>query len=212
MEIQGNYLPLPHVYEREGRQERAWDIYSRLLRDRIIFIGTPIDDYVANSIVAQLLFLQMEDPKKDVHVYINSPGGSVSDGMAIYDTLNFMQCDVVTYCIGTAASMAAVLLAAGTKGKRYALPNSRVMIHQPSGGIQGQASDILITAKEILRWRKVLNEVLSTQSGQPIDKIEKDTDRDYYMTAYEAKEYGLIDEVVEKKSDSAKGSNEEKTD
>ena len=204
MEIQGNYLPLPHVYEREGRQERAWDIYSRLLRDRIIFIGTPIDDYVANSIVAQLLFLQMEDPKKDVHVYINSPGGSVSDGMAIYDTLNFMQCDVVTYCIGTAASMAAVLLAAGTKGKRYALPNSRVMIHQPSGGIQGQASDILITAKEILRWRKVLNEVLSTQSGQPIDKIEKDTDRDYYMTAYEAKEYGLIDEVVEKKSDSAK--------
>ena len=204
MEIQGNYLPLPHVYEREGRQERAWDIYSRLLRDRIIFIGTPIDDYVANSIVAQLLFLQMEDPKKDVHVYINSPGGSVSDGMAIYDTLNFMQCDIVTYCIGTAASMAAVLLAAGTKGKRYALPNSRVMIHQPSGGIQGQASDILITAKEILRWRKVLNEVLSTQSGQPIDKIEKDTDRDYYMTAY--------DEVVEKKSDSAKGSNEEKTD
>ena len=145
MEIQGNYLPLPHVYEREGRQERAWDIYSRLLRDRIIFIGTPIDDYVANSIVAQLLFLQMEDPKKDVHVYINSPGGSVSDGMAIYDTLNFMQCDIVTYCIGTAASMAAVLLAAGTKGKRYALPNSRVMIHQPSGGIQGQASDILIT-------------------------------------------------------------------
>ena len=201
MEIQGNYLPLPHVYEREGRQERAWDIYSRLLRDRIIFIGTPIDDYVANSIVAQLLFLQMEDPKKDVHVYINSPGGSVSDGMAIYDTLNFMQCDVVTYCIGTAASMAAVLLAAGTKGKRYALPNSRVMSHQPSGGIQGQASDILITAKEILRWRKVLNEVLSAQSGQPIDKIEKDTDRDYYMTAHEAKEYGLIDEVVEKKSD-----------
>ena len=201
MEIQGNYLPLPHVYEREGRQERAWDIYSRLLRDRIIFIGTPIDDYVANSIVAQLLFLQMEDPKKDVHVYINSPGGSVSDGMAIYDTLNFMQCDIVTYCIGTAASMAAVLLAAGTKGKRFALPNSRVMIHQPSGGIQGQASDILITAKEILRWRKVLNEVLSAQSGQPIDKIEKDTDRDYYMTAHEAKEYGLIDEVVEKKSD-----------
>ena len=212
MEIQGNYLPLPHVYEREGRQERAWDIYSRLLRDRIIFIGTPIDDYVANSIVAQLLFLQMEDPKKDVHVYINSTGVSVSDGMAIYDTLNFMQCDVVTYCIGTAASMAAVLLAAGTKGKRYALPNSRVMIHQPSGGIQGQASDILITAKESFRWRKVLNEILSAQSGQPIDKIEKDTDRDYYMTAYEAKEYGLIDEVVEKKSDSAKGSNEEKTD
>ena len=201
MEIQGNYLPLPHVYEREGRQERAWDIYSRLLRDRIIFIGTQIDSYVANSIIAQLLFLQMEDPKKDVHVYINSPGGSVSDGMAIYDTLNFMQCDIVTYCIGTAASMAAVLLAAGTKGKRFALPNSRVMIHQPSGGIQGQASDILITAKEILRWREILNEVLATQTGQPIDKIEKDTDRDYYMTAYEAKEYGLIDQVVDRRSD-----------
>ena len=144
MEIQGNYLPLPHVYEREGRQERAWDIYSRLLRDRIIFIGTPIDDYVANSIVAQLLFLQMEDPKKDVHVYINSPGGSVSDGMAIYDTLNFMQCDVVTYCLGQTASMSTVLLAAGTKGKRYALPNSRIMIHQPTGGAVGQPTDISI--------------------------------------------------------------------
>jgi len=192
----GNYLPLPHVYEREGRNERAWDIYSRLLRDRIIFIGTPIDDYVANSIVAQLLFLQMEDPKKDVHVYINSPGGSVSDGMAIYDTLNFMQCDIVTYCIGTAASMSAVLLAAGTKGKRYALPNSRVMIHQPSGGIQGQASDILITAKEILRWREVLNEVLASHSNKSVEQVQIDTDRDYYMTAQEAKDYGLVDEVI----------------
>ena len=201
MEIQGNYLPLPHVYEREGRNERAWDIYSRLLRDRIIFIGTQIDSYVANSIIAQLLFLQMEDPKKDVHVYINSPGGSVSDGMAIYDTLNFMQCDIVTYCIGTAASMAAVLLAAGTKGKRFALPNSRVMIHQPSGGIQGQASDILITAKEILRWRKILNEVLANHSNHTTKEVERDTDRDYYMTASEAKEYGLIDQVVERRSD-----------
>ena len=205
MEIQNNvYLPLPHVYEREGRQERAWDIYSRLLRDRIIFIGTQIDSYVANSIIAQLLFLQMEDPKKDVHVYINSPGGSVSDGMAIYDTLRFMECDVTTYCIGMAASMGAVLLASGTKGKRYALPNSRVMIHQPSGGAQGQASDISISAKEIIRWRKILNEVLAEQSGQPVKKIEKDTDRDYYMTALEAKEYGLVDEVVERKSDSCK--------
>ena len=157
MEIQNNvYLPLPHVYEREGRQERAWDIYSRLLRDRIIFIGTQIDSYVTNSIIAQLLFLQMEDPKKDVHVYINSPGGSVSDGMAIYDTLKFMECDVTTYCIGMAASMGAVLLASGTKGKRFALPNSRVMIHQPSGGAQGQASDISISAKEILRCDKFL--------------------------------------------------------
>lgn len=205
MEIQNNvYLPLPHVYEREGRQERAWDIYSRLLRDRIIFIGTQIDSYVTNSIIAQLLFLQMEDPKKDVHVYINSPGGSVADGMAIYDTLRFMECDVTTYCIGMAASMGAVLLSSGTKGKRFALPNSRVMIHQPSGGAQGQASDISISAQEILRWRRILNQVLADNSGQPYEKIEKDTDRDYYMTALEAKEYGLIDEVVERKSDSEK--------
>jgi len=205
MEIQNNvYLPLPHVYEREGRQERAWDIYSRLLRDRIIFIGTQIDSYVTNSIIAQLLFLQMEDPKKDVHVYINSPGGSVADGMAIYDTLRFMECDVTTYCIGMAASMGAVLLSSGTKGKRFALPNSRVMIHQPSGGAQGQASDISISAQEILRWRRILNQVLADNSGQPYKKIEKDTDRDYYMTAIEAKEYGLIDEVVERISDSEK--------
>ena len=188
MEIQNNvYLPLPHVYEREGRQERAWDIYSRLLRDRIIFIGTQIDSYVTNSIIAQLLFLQMEDPKKDVHVYINSPGGSVADGMAIYDTLRFMECDVTTYCIGMAASMGAVLLSSGT-----------------SGGAQGQASDISISAKEILRWRQILNQVLADNSGQPYEKIEKDTDRDYYMTALEAQEYGLIDKVVESKSDSDK--------
>mgnify|MGYP001267912972 FL=1 len=192
----GAYLPLPHVYEREGRQERAWDIYSRLLRDRIVFIGTPIDDFVANSIIAQLLFLQMEDPKKDVHIYINSPGGSVSDGMAIYDTLNFMQCDIVTYCLGMAASMSTVLLAAGTKGKRFALPNSRIMIHQPSGGAGGQTSDISIAAKEILRWRKTINDILAKHSDKTAEEVEKDSDRDYYMTADEAKEYGLVDEVI----------------
>jgi ATP-dependent Clp protease protease subunit len=192
----GAYLPLPHVYEREGRQERAWDIYSRLLRDRIVFIGTPIDDFVANSIIAQLLFLQMEDPKKDVHIYINSPGGSVSDGMAIYDTLNFMQCDIVTYCLGMAASMSTVLLAAGTKGKRFALPNSRIMIHQPSGGAGGQTSDISIAAKEILRWRKTINDILAKHSDKTADEVEKDSDRDYYMTADEAKDYGLVDEVI----------------
>ena len=195
----GAYLPLPYVYEREGRQERAWDIYSRLLRDRIVFIGTPIDDYVANSIIAQLLFLQMEDPKKDIHLYINSPGGSVSDGMAIYDTLNFMQCDVVTYCIGMAASMSTVLLAAGTPGKRFALPNSRVMIHQPSGGAGGQTSDISIAAKEILRWRKTINEILSKHSGKSIEQLEKDSDRDYYMSAQEAQAYGVVDEVISQK-------------
>ena len=192
-------MPLPHVYEREGRQERAWDIYSRLLRDRIVFIGTPIDDFVANSIIAQLLFLQMEDPKKDVHIYINSPGGSVSDGMAIYDTLNFMQCDIVTYCLGMAASMSTVLLAAGTEGKRYALPNSRIMIHQPSGGAGGQTSDISIAAKEILRWRRTINEILAKHSGKTAKQVEKDSDRDYYMTAEEAKEYGLVDEVITSK-------------
>ncbi len=195
----GAYLPLPHVYEREGRQERAWDIYSRLLRDRIVFIGTPIDDFVANSIIAQLLFLQMEDPKKDVHIYINSPGGSVSDGMAIYDTLNFMQCDIVTYCLGMAASMSTVLLAAGTKGKRFALPNSRIMIHQPSGGAGGQTSDITIAAKEILRWRKTINDILANHSDKTAEEVEKDSDRDYYMTANEAKDYGLVDEVIASK-------------
>jgi len=195
----GAYLPLPHVYEREGRQERSWDIYSRLLRDRIVFIGTPIDDFVANSIIAQLLFLQMEDPKKDIHVYINSPGGSVSDGMAIYDTLNFMQCDIVTYCIGMTASMSTVLLAAGTPGKRYALPNSRVMIHQPSGGAGGQTSDISIAAKEILRWRKTINEILSKHSGKEVKQTEQDSARDYYMTADEAQAYGLVDEVISQK-------------
>ncbi|MEM0965966.1 MAG: ATP-dependent Clp protease proteolytic subunit [Verrucomicrobiota bacterium] len=191
-----SYLPLPYVYEREGRNERAWDIYSRLLRDRIIFIGTPINDYVANAVIAQLLFLQMEDPKKEIHLYINSPGGSVTDGMAIYDTVNFVKCDVVTYCVGLAASMATVLVAAGTKGKRYALPNSRLMIHQPSGGAGGQTADISIAAKEILRWKRTLSEVLSEHTGQSVKKIEKDSERDFYLSAPDAKEYGLVDHVI----------------
>ncbi|MDR1435296.1 MAG: ATP-dependent Clp protease proteolytic subunit [Puniceicoccales bacterium] len=193
------YMPLPYVYERDGRQERSWDIYSRLLKDRIIFLGTPIDDFVANAIVAQLLFLQMEDPKKDIHMYVNSPGGSITAGMAIYDTMKFMSCDVVTYCIGQAASMATVLLTAGTKGKRYALPNSRVMIHQPSGQATGQTSDISIAAKEILRWKKTLTNVLAECTGQSIEKIEKDSDRDFFMSANDAKAYGIVDEVVKNK-------------
>ncbi|MBC2604040.1 ATP-dependent Clp protease proteolytic subunit [Puniceicoccus vermicola] len=191
-----SYLPLPYVYEREGRNERAWDIYSRLLRDRIIFIGTPINDYVANAVIAQLLFLQMEDPKKEIHIYVNSPGGSVTDGMAIYDTINFVKCDVVTYCVGLAASMATVLVAAGTKGKRFALPNSRLMMHQPSGGAGGQTADISIAAKEILRWKKTLNEVLAKHTGQKVERIEKDSDRDFYLSAPDAKEYGLVDHVI----------------
>lgn len=191
------YLPLPHVVESDGRTEKSWDIYSRLLKDRIIFIGTPIDDYVANGVIAQLLLLQMEDPKKDIQLYINSPGGSITDGMAIYDTMRFLSCDIKTYCMGQAASMATVIVAAGTVGKRYALPHSRLMIHQPSGGATGQTSDISIAAKEILRWRKTLNEVLSEHSGQDVERIAKDSDRDFYMTATEAKEYGLVDHVIE---------------
>jgi ATP-dependent Clp protease protease subunit len=196
-----SYQPLPYVFERDGRTERSWDIYSRLLKDRIVFIGAPIDDYVANSVIAQLLFLQMEDPKKDIHLYINSPGGSVTDGMAIYDTISFLNCDVVTYCIGLCASMATVLLSAGTPGKRNALPHSRVMIHQPSGGAGGQTSDISSAAKEILRWRRTINEVLAEKSGKPIEQIEADSDRDYYMTAAEAKDYGLVDQVITKKTE-----------
>ncbi len=187
---------IPYVIENTGRGERSMDIYSRLLKDRIIFIGTPIDDGVANSVIAQLLFLQMEDPKKDIHLYINSPGGVVTGGMAIYDTINFLQCDVVTYCIGMAASMGTVLLAAGTKGKRFALPNSRVMIHQPSGGAGGQTADISIAAKEILRWRKTLNETLAKHTGKEAEQIARDSDRDYYMSADEAKAYGIVDHVV----------------
>ena len=194
-----SYYNLPYVFEHDGRSERTWDIYSRLLKDRIIFIGTPIDDYVANAVVAQLLFLQMEDAKKDVHVYINSPGGSVTAGMAIYDTMNFLHCDVVTYCVGQAASMATVLLSAGTKGKRYALPNSRVMIHQPHGGAGGQTSDITIAANEILRWRKLLNEILAKNTGKSVEQIEKDSDRDFFMSASDAVAYGLVDKVIENK-------------
>lgn len=188
---------VPMVIENNGRIERSMDIYSRLLKDRIIFIGTPIDDGVANVVIAQLLFLQMEDPKKDIHLYINSPGGVVTGGMAIYDTIRFLQCDVVTYCIGMAASMATVLLAAGTKGKRFALPHSRVMIHQPSGGAGGQAADIAIAAREIIRWRQTLNQVLSRHTGRNLEQIEKDSDRDYYLSAHEAKAYGIVDHVVE---------------
>ncbi|MBI3315723.1 MAG: ATP-dependent Clp endopeptidase proteolytic subunit ClpP [Candidatus Omnitrophica bacterium] len=187
---------IPMVIEQTGRTERAYDIYSRLLKDRVIFIGTPIDDNVANLAVAQLLFLQMEDPEKDIHLYINSPGGSITSGLAIYDTIQFLKPDVCTYCIGQAASMGAVLLAAGAKGKRYALPNSRLMIHQPWGGVQGVAADINIQAKEIQKLKERLNEILAKHTGQDIAKIEKDTDRDYFMSAEEAKSYGLVDEVV----------------
>jgi ATP-dependent Clp protease, protease subunit len=188
------YVPI--VLENTGRGERSMDIYSRLLKDRIIFIGTPIDDGVANVVIAQMLFLQMEDPKKDIQLYINSPGGSVTAGMAIFDTMNFLQCDFVTYCIGMAASMSTVLLAAGTKGKRFALPNSRVMIHQPSGGAGGQAADIAIAAKEILRWRQTLNNAIAKHTGKTAEQVEKDSDRDYYMSADEAKAYGIVDHVV----------------
>jgi len=188
---------LPHIIENTGRGEQSMDIYTRLLKDRIIFIGTPINDEIASAIVAQLLFLQMDDPKKDINMYINSPGGVVTGGMAIYDTMNYLTCDVSTYCIGMAASMGTVLLAAGTKGKRFALPNSRIMIHQPSGGATGQASDISIAAREIIRWRERLNEVLADCTGKTSDEIKKDSDRDFYMSADEAKTYGLVDEVME---------------
>jgi len=188
---------VPMVIEQTARgYERAYDIYSRLLKDRIVFIGTPIDDNVANLVIAQLLFLQMEDVNKDISVYINSPGGSVTAGMAIYDTVQFVKPDVATYCVGQATSMGAILLSAGTKGKRFALPNSRVMIHQPWGGVQGAAEDISRHAKEILKLRDKINEILVHHTGQPLDKIQKDTDRDYFMSAEEAKAYGLVDEVI----------------
>ena len=192
---------VPMVIEQTGRGERAYDIYSRLLKDRIVFIGTPIDDTIANLIIAQMLFLQMEDPAKDINVYIHSPGGSVTAGLAIYDTMQFVKCDVSTYCLGQAASMGALLLTAGTKGKRYSLPHSRVMIHQPWGGAQGTASDIHIQATEILKLKSQLNEILAKHTGQPLDRIEKDTDRDYFMSAVEAKTYGLVDHVIESKTD-----------
>lgn len=187
---------IPIVIEQTGRSERAYDIYSRLLKDRIIFIGTPIDDNVANTVIAQLLFLQTEDPDKDIHLYINTPGGIVSSGLAIYDTMQYVKSNIATYCIGQAASMGALLLAAGTKGKRFALPHSRIMIHQPMGGFQGQATDIEIHAREILRIKDTLNRILAEHTGQPIEKIQADTDRDFFMSGEEAKEYGLVDEVI----------------
>lgn len=190
---------IPTVIETTGRGERAYDIYSRLLKERIIFLGTEINDVVSNLVIAQLLFLQSEDADKDISIYINSPGGVVTAGMAIYDTMQFLKCPITTYCVGQAASMGAVLLTAGAKGKRFALPNSRIMIHQPLGGAQGQATDIEIQTKEILRMKKRLNEILADHSGQPLKTIEKDTDRDFFMSAEEAVKYGLIDEVVSKK-------------
>lgn len=189
---------VPIVLEQDNRHERSYDIYSRLLRDRIIFLSGPINDELANVVVAQLLFLYSEDPKKDISLYINSPGGSVSAGMAIYDTMNYIGCDVSTICIGQAASMGSFLLSSGAKGKRFALPHSDIMIHQPLGGAQGQAEDIKIQAEKILQVRSQLNKLLSENTGQPLEKIEKDTDRDFYMTADEAMEYGLIDKVMVK--------------
>jgi ATP-dependent Clp protease protease subunit len=202
-DVTNAYIPNPTSWESTGRETRSYDVFSRLLKDRIIFLGTEIDDTVANMIIAQLLFLQMEDAKKDIHMYIHSPGGYVTAGMAIYDTIQFMTCDVATYCIGMAASMGAVLLAAGTKGKRFSLPNSRIMIHQPSGGARGQASDISIQAKEILRLKKQLNEIMAYHTGQPVDRIEKDMERDNYMSADAAKEYGIVDEVVKSRREVA---------
>ena len=187
---------VPMVVEQSSRGERAYDIYSRLLKDRVIFIGTPIDDNVSNLIIAQLLFLQNEDPDKEISIYINSPGGSVTAGLAIYDTMQFVKPPVATYCVGQAASMGALLLCAGAKGKRFALPAARIMIHQPWGGVQGAASDISIQAREILRLRERLNELLVRHTGQPLDKIEKDTDRDYFMSSEEAKAYGIVDDVI----------------
>ena len=192
---QMNYL-VPMVVEQTSRGERAFDIYSRLLKERIVFIGTPIDDTVANLIIAQILFLQMDDPDKDINVYINSPGGVVTAGLAIYDTMQFVKCDVATYCVGQAASMGALLLTAGEKGKRYALPHSRVMIHQPWGGAQGSASDIHIQATEILKLRKSLNDLLVKHTGQLLEKVEKDTDRDHFLSAEESRSYGLVDHVI----------------
>lgn len=198
--MQNSYL-IPTVIEQTGRGERAYDIYSRLLKDRIIFIGTPIDDHVANIVIAQMLFLQMEDPKKDINIYINSPGGSVTAGLAIYDTMQFVTCDVNTYCVGIAASMGAVLLAAGTKGKRFALPNSDIMIHQVSGGAHGQASDVERQVEFMFKLKKRLTRILSEHTGKPYEQVEKDADRDYYMTAEEAKSYGIVDEVVKSRKE-----------
>jgi len=195
---------IPVVVEQTSRGERAYDIYSRLLKDRIIFIGTPIDDYVANLIIAQLLFLEAEDPDKDIHLYLNSPGGIVTSGLAIYDTMQYIKPRISTLCMGQAASMAAVLLAAGEPGKRFALPHSRILIHQLMGGVQGQATDIAIHSKEILRMKDELNQILAHHTGQPLEKIEKDSERDFFMSGSQAKEYGLIDEVIFKKTTEGK--------
>jgi ATP-dependent Clp protease protease subunit len=191
---------IPMVIEQTSRGERAYDIYSRLLKDRIIFLGTPIDDVVANTVIAQLLFLEAEDPDKDIYLYLNSPGGVVTAGLAIYDTMNFIKSPVSTICIGQAASMGALLLCAGTKGKRLSLPHARIMIHQPIGGFQGQATDIEIHAREILKLKDTLNRIMSNHTGQPIEKIQTDTDRDFFMSGEDAKTYGLVDEVITKKS------------
>ena len=196
-----NTYLVPTVIEQDGRGERAFDIYSRLLKDRIIFIGTPIDDFVANSVIAQMLFLQMADPKKDIHIYINSPGGSVTAGLAIYDTMQFVTCDVNTYCIGIAASMGAVLLTAGTQGKRFCLPNSHVMIHQVSGGAQGTASDVERTVEFMFDLKKRLNGILSRHTGKDLDTVDNDADRDNYMSAQEAADYGLVDRVLENRKE-----------
>ncbi len=188
---------IPIVIEQTGRSERAYDIYSRLLKDRIIFLGTAIDDHVANTVIAQLLFLQTEDPEKDIHLYVNSPGGIVTSGLAIYDTMQYVKPDICTYCIGQAASMGALLLTAGTKGKRFSLPHARIMLHQPLGGFQGQATDIEIHAREILKVKDTLNKILASHTGQPIEKMRTDTDRDFFMSGWEAKDYGLVDEVID---------------
>ncbi|RJQ43662.1 MAG: ATP-dependent Clp endopeptidase proteolytic subunit ClpP [Nitrospiraceae bacterium] len=188
---------IPIVIEQTGRTERAYDIYSRLLKDRIVFIGSAIDDIVSNTVIAQLLFLQTEDPEKDIHIYINSPGGVVSSGLAIYDTMQYIKPDIATYCIGQAASMGALLLTAGTTGKRFVLPHSRIMIHQPLGGFYGQATDVEIHAKEILKLKETLNKILAKHAGQPLEKVHLDTERDYFMSAQEAKDYGLVDQVIE---------------
>jgi ATP-dependent Clp protease protease subunit len=196
---------IPTVIEQTHRGERGWDIFSRLLKDRIVFLGTPVNDDIANIIIAQLLFLESEDPDKDIMLYINSPGGHVTAGLAIYDTMQYVRCDVATICMGQAASMGAFLLAAGAKGKRYSLPHARILIHQPLGGFQGQATDIDIHAKEILRTRDKLNELLAKHTGQPLDRIRNDTERDYFMGPMESKEYGLIDDVITHKKDVAGG-------
>ena len=196
-----NDFLVPIVVEQTGRGERSWDIYSRLLVDRIIFLGTPVDDNISNIVIAQLLFLQMSDPKKDIHLYINSPGGSVTAGLAIYDTMQFLTCDVNTYCIGQAASMGAVLLAAGTKGKRFSLPNANIMIHQVLGGAEGPASDVEIRVKHMLKLKERLNSILAKHTGKPVAQVEKDCDRDNFMTADEAQKYGLVDQVVQSRKE-----------